>query len=96
MCMQSMSSMEMDHSISVNIPLTQIIIPEPYTQKTLNNISDLQIDPLINSLNNIIDNIGNITLQLGVGPYIIINTSAPQVLDPSPSSPKASRPKKST
>jgi hypothetical protein len=28
--------------------------------------------------------------------YMIINTNAPQVVDPSPSSPKVTRPKKST
>jgi len=54
------------------------------------------MDPLINPPNIVVDDIGDITLELGVGLHTSTNTSAPQVADPSPSSPKLARPKKST
>jgi len=54
------------------------------------------MDPFINPLNIVVDDIGDITLEPGVGQCIIINTSAPQVTDPSPSNLKIARPKKST
>ncbi len=86
--------MEVDPPISVNTPLIQIIILEPNAQLTLNNISNIQMDPLVNPPNIVVDDIGNITLELGVGPHTIINTSAPQVVDPSLSSFKITRPEK--
>jgi hypothetical protein len=46
--MQSMSSMEVDPLISVYTPLTQIIIPELDTQQTLNNTLNIQMGPLVN------------------------------------------------
>ncbi len=54
------------------------------------------MEPFVNPPNIIVDEMGDITLELGVYPHIITNTSAPQVVDPSPSSPKVARPKKST
>jgi hypothetical protein len=91
-----MNSMEMEPPISANTPLAQIIIPKPNTQETLNNASNIQMDPFVNPPNIVVDDIGDITLEPSVGLHTIINTSAPQVADPSPSSPKAVRPKKST
>jgi hypothetical protein len=61
------------------------------TQQTQNNIEDIQMDPFINPPNIVIDDIGDITLELSVGPYTITNTSAPQVANPSPSSSKATK-----
>jgi hypothetical protein len=87
--------MEVDPLISVNTPLAQIIIPKPNTQQTLNNTSDIQMDPLINLPNIVVDDIGDITLEPGVGLHTNINTSAPQVANPSPSSLKAIRLEKS-
>jgi hypothetical protein len=52
------------------------------------------MDPLINPPNIVVDDIGDITLELGVGPHTSTNTSAPQVVDLSPSSPKVARLKK--
>jgi len=54
------------------------------------------MDPFINPPTVVGNDIGDITLELGVGPHMIINTSAPQVANPSPSSPKVIKPKKST
>jgi hypothetical protein len=53
------------------------------------------MDPLVNPPNIVVDDIRDITLEPSVGSHTIINTSAPQVMDLSPSSPKATRPKKS-
>jgi hypothetical protein len=46
------------------------------------------MDPFINPPNIIVDDIRDITLELYVGSHMFFNTSAPQVGDPSPSSPK--------
>jgi hypothetical protein len=54
------------------------------------------MDPLVNPPNIVVDDIGDITLEPCVGPHMIINTNAPQVMDPSPLSPKIARPEKST
>ncbi len=89
-----MSSMEMDPPIIVNTPLTRIVILESNAQQTLNSTLDIQINPLVNPPNIIIDDIRDITLEPSVGMYMIINTSPPQVADPSLSSPKATRPKR--
>jgi hypothetical protein len=51
------------------------------------------MDPLTNPPNIIVDNIKDITLELNLGPHMVTNTSAPQVVDPSPSSLKTTRPK---
>ncbi len=53
------------------------------------------MDPFINPSNIVVDDIGDITLEPSVGLCTIINTSAPQVVDPSPSSFKVIKPKKS-
>jgi hypothetical protein len=52
------------------------------------------MDLLVNPPNIVVDDIGDITLELGVGLHMVTNTSAPQVVDPNPSSPKATRFKK--
>jgi hypothetical protein len=52
------------------------------------------MDPLVNPPNIVVGEIQDIALKLGVGLHTIINTSAPQVADPSPSSLKVARPKK--
>ncbi len=96
MPMQSMGSMEVVPLISSNTPLIQIIISKPYAQQTLINTSNIQMDPLINPPDILINDIRDITLELGVGPRMVINTNAPQVANLSPSSPKIARPKKST
>jgi hypothetical protein len=49
------------------------------------------MDPFINPSNIVVDDIGDITLEPSVGLCTIINTSAPQVVDPSPSNPKVAR-----
>jgi hypothetical protein len=49
------------------------------------------MDPLVNFPNIVIDDLGDITMELGVDPCMITNTSASQVANPSPSSPKATR-----
>ncbi len=54
------------------------------------------MDPLVNPPNIVVDYIGTITLEPGVGSHTITNTSAPQVADLSPSSPKIARLEKST
>jgi hypothetical protein len=95
MSVQSMSSMEIDPPISMNTPLVQIIISKSDAQQTLINISTIQMGPLINPPNIVVDNIGDITLELSAGPHMITNTSAPQVVDPSPSSFTVVKPKKS-
>jgi hypothetical protein len=46
------------------------------------------MDPLINPPNIVVDDIRDITLEPRVGLHMITKTSAPQVADPSPSSPK--------
>ncbi len=46
-------------------------------------------------LNIVVDDIGDITWKPGVGMHMVTNTSAPQVANPSPSSPKAPRLEKS-
>ncbi len=91
-----MSSMEVDPPINMNTPLTRIINPNPNAQQTLNSTLDIQMDPLANPPNIVVDHIGDITLEPSVGSHTIINTNAPQVVDPSPLSPKAARSKKST
>jgi hypothetical protein len=47
------------------------------------------MEPFVNPPNIVVDDIGDIILELGVGPHMNINTNAPQVVDPSPS--KATR-----
>ncbi len=54
------------------------------------------MDPLVIPPNIVVDDIGDITLEPSVGSHMIISTSAPQVADPSPSSPKAVRVENST
>jgi hypothetical protein len=49
------------------------------------------MDPLINLPNIIVDDIGDITLELGVDPHTIINTSAPKLQIQVLLSPKATR-----
>jgi hypothetical protein len=53
------------------------------------------MNPLVNPLNIVVNDVGDITLELGVGSHMITNTSAPQVVNPSPSSLKIVRPEKS-
>jgi hypothetical protein len=53
------------------------------------------MDPLVNLPNIVVDDIRDITLELGVGPHTITKTSAPQVVDLNPSSHKATRLEKS-
>jgi hypothetical protein len=53
------------------------------------------MDLLVNPPNIIVDDIGDITLELSMGLHTVTHTSAPQVVDPSPSSPRATRLKKS-
>ncbi len=89
--MQSMNSMEVDPPINMNTPLTRIIILGSDTQQTLNNILDIQMDPFVNLPNIVVDDIGDITLEPSVDLHTITNTSAPQVVDLSPSSPKTTR-----
>ncbi len=91
-----MSSMEVDPPINMNTPLTRIINPNPNAQQTLNNTLDIQMDPLANPPNIVVDHIGDITLEPSVGSHTIINTNAPQVVDLSPLNPKVARSKKST
>jgi len=81
-----MNSMEVDPPISVNTPLARIIILGLKTQQT-NNTSNIQMDPLINPPNIVVDGIEDITLETNVGLCMIINTSEPQVVDSSLSSP---------
>jgi hypothetical protein len=54
------------------------------------------MDPLVNPPNIVVDDSGDITLEPCVGPHMITNTSAPQVVDPSPLSLKVARLEKST
>jgi hypothetical protein len=54
------------------------------------------MDPFVNPPNIIVDYIGTITLEPNVGLHTITNTSAPRVVDLSPSSPKTARLEKST
>jgi hypothetical protein len=71
--------------ISANTPpLVYIIILKPDAQQTLNNILDMQMDPLVNPPNIVVDGIKDITLEPSVGLHMIINTSAPQVANPNP------------
>ncbi len=58
---------------------------------TQNNTEDIQMNPLVNPPNIVVDDIRDITLELGVGSHMIINTSAPQVEDLIPSSFKVAR-----
>jgi hypothetical protein len=53
------------------------------------------MDPLVHPPNIVVNDVGDITLKLGVGSHMITNTSAPQVVNPSPSSLKIVRPEKS-
>jgi hypothetical protein len=46
------------------------------------------MDPFVNPPTIVANDIGDITLEPRVGPHMITNTSAPQVTNPSPSSPK--------
>jgi hypothetical protein len=52
------------------------------------------MDPFIDLPNIVVDDIGDITLEPSVGLHTITNTNAPQLVDLSPSSPKAIRPEK--
>jgi hypothetical protein len=54
------------------------------------------VDPLINPPIIVVDDIGDITLEPGGGLHTIINKNAPQVVHPSLSSLKITRPSKST
>jgi hypothetical protein len=54
------------------------------------------MDPLINLPNIVVDDLGDITMELSVGTCTITNTSAPQVVDPSPLSLKSTKLEKST
>jgi hypothetical protein len=54
------------------------------------------MDPLINPLNIVVDDIMDITLKPNVDPHMATNTSASQVAHPNPSKPKATKPLKST
>ncbi len=65
------------------------------TQQTLINTSDIQGDPLDNPPIIIIDDIRDITLEPCVGPHMVTNTSAPQVVHPNPSSNTPGRVEKS-
>jgi hypothetical protein len=49
--------MEVDPLISVYTPLTQIIIPELDTQQTLNNTLNIQMGPLVNPPDIVVDDI---------------------------------------
>jgi hypothetical protein len=51
------------------------------------------MDPLVNLPNIVVDDFRDITMELGVGPCMITNTSAPQVASPRP---KATKLEKST
>jgi len=61
----------------------------------MHNTSNIQMDPHVNPPNIVVDDIRDITLEPCVGPRTITNTNAPQVVNPSPLSPKATRPEKS-
>jgi hypothetical protein len=52
------------------------------------------VDPLVNPPNIVVDDIQDITLEPGVGPHKVTNTSAPKVVHINPSSPKVARPSK--
>jgi hypothetical protein len=56
--MQSMNSMEVDPLINMNTLLLWIIIVELNTLQTLNNTSNIQMDPFINPPNIVVDGIG--------------------------------------
>jgi hypothetical protein len=79
-----MGSIEVFPPSSSNTPLIRIIIPELEAQHTLINTSNIQVDPLVNSPNIVVDDIGDITMELGVGPHKVTNTSAPKVVHLSP------------
>jgi hypothetical protein len=53
------------------------------------------VDPFINPPNIVVDDIGDITMEPGMGPHKVINTSAPKVVHLSPSSPRVARHSKS-
>jgi hypothetical protein len=55
------------------------------------NTLDIQMDTLVNPPNIVVDDIGDITWELGMGPHTIINTSGPNVANLSPSSPKVTK-----
>jgi hypothetical protein len=42
-------------NVNMNMPLVQIIIPEPNAQQTLINTLDIQVDPFINPPNIVVD-----------------------------------------
>jgi hypothetical protein len=48
-----MNSTKVDPLISMNTPLTKIIISKPNAQQTLINILDIQMDPLVNPFYNV-------------------------------------------
>ncbi len=85
--MQSMGSMEVDPPINVNTQLARILISESNDKHFKHTNGPIP--------NIIIDDIGDITLELGVGMCMITNTNAPQVIDRSASNPKATKPRKS-
>jgi len=73
-----MGPTEVISPINSNTPLTQIIISKPNAQQTLINTSNIQIRPFINPPNIVVDDIGYITLELGVDLHIMVtNTSSP-------------------
>jgi len=88
-----MGSMEVVPPINSNIPLVWIIIPKLDAQQTLRNTFEIQMDPLVNPPNIVVDDIRDITLELNVDKHTVTNKSAPQVMDLSPSSLKAIKPK---
>jgi hypothetical protein len=55
-----MGSLEMDPLINANTLLVRIIIPDSDTQQILINTFDIQINPLVNPPNIIVDDIGDI------------------------------------
>jgi hypothetical protein len=71
-----------------------IIILKLDAQHTPINILDIQIDPLINSMNLVVKNIMHITLDSHVHPNMTINVCAPKVVHPNLSNLKVARPSK--
>jgi hypothetical protein len=78
-----MGSIKMLTPNSSNTPLNPI------------NISNIQIDPSINSRNLVVKNIMHITLDSHVHPNMTINVSAPKVMHPNLLSLEVARPSKS-
>jgi hypothetical protein len=66
-----MGSMEVIPISSLNTPLIRIIILELDTQHILINTSNIQVNPLVNPANIVVDEIVDITLEPDVCPHII-------------------------